>query len=68
MLRGKWRNNNWRWWSFGTVSLYNVSESNCDDNQIRFKRYILQENINFESQEDRNEVENSELNLNLSIY
>ena len=50
------------------MSLYNVSESNCDDNQIRFKRYILQENINFESQEDRNEVENSELNLNLSIY
>ena len=49
------------------MSLYNVSESHCDDNQIRFKRYILQENINLESQEDRNEVENSELNKQFTV-
>ena len=29
------------------ISLYNVSESHYNDNQIRLKRYIRQENINF---------------------
>ena len=54
-------------WKHDFVSLYKVSESHCDDNQIRFKRYILQENINFESQEDRNVVENSELNKQFTV-
>ena len=54
-------------WKHDFMSLYNVSESHCDDNQIRFKRYTLQENINFESQEDLNEVENSELNKQFTV-